>query len=142
MKPRASIGWLALAAALSVASQALAGSPPLDSLTCLAKLKDGSTEKVIHLDLAKKQACDGLSCHDLTAAGTNALKYDCVADKTFCAVGGSSGGPFVNEDHFTFNAITKAFQRHEIGEEGDIISRPFDEKWSGTCTADPGDSRR
>jgi hypothetical protein len=136
MKPRALTGWLALAAALSVASQALAGSPPQNSLTCLAKLKDGSTEKVIHLDLARNRACDGLACHDLVAAGPHTLKYDCVADKTFCAVGGSTAGPFVNEDHFTFNTITKAFRRHETGEEGDMISHPFDDKWSGTCKAD------
>jgi hypothetical protein len=91
----------------------------------------------IRVNLATMKACDKSGCLDLKPADDNLLKYDCVADKTFCTVPMNTAGPFVTEDHFAFNTKTRAFEREQVGNSGDIISVPFRWAYSGRCFEGP-----
>jgi hypothetical protein len=134
MRSRAYVLWLVLAAAASFAAPSQAAT----GLACKSVHDDGSVTKVIHLDLVRKQACDQDRCHDLISGGADVLKYDCVAGPTFCEPTNSTAGPFITEEHFTFDTKTRAFRRKEVGNIGDMLSRPYSVDASGTCSEDAG----
>ncbi len=141
MRSRRFVAWLVLAAAGSLAAPSLAGDTT--GLKCIERGKDGSIYHTIRLDLAKMRACDDLSCRDLESAGQNVLKYDCAGQS--CAMNldstetqiVSSAGPWVKEDHFTFNRVTREFRRQMSGMYGDRVVHDFRSDDSGICTADP-----
>ena len=137
MKSQAFVVWLTLSVAAS-ASAACAGDGT--NLTCTSR---GGGLKVIHLDLAKMQACDDEGCISVKSSGRDMLTYDCVAGKTYCTPDQSSdgvlvvssAGPWVREDHFSYNKTTGRFRRYGSGMYGDHGTHEFRDDFSGTCVA-------
>lgn len=133
------MGARSLGAIAIVVTTTLSGhAEAFKHLTCFSP-ETGVLLSAITIDLAKMKACGKFSCVDLKPTGRDVLTYDCVADKTFCAIPNpaSTAGPFVKEDHFIFNTRTRAYERIETGNVGDFVSFPFKVDYSGVCAGSP-----